>query len=258
MKKFARFLIMTLVASIMVTISSCSKDENTDTSNNDSSGGSDEVIDVKYTMGYYHPAKKIKKISTFQCSNVYEFSWDGDNLKSIKVISYWGSPGRSSYDCHYSKNGYITSWTTHEKGKEDCVENITYEANSIYTNIVSSIGTLKWKEHTFDNNGVLIKNGSTLVTMQNGNVGTIYYDNHPNPLLNLWPPIGIDDDISPIDNFDISFFSKNNGLNKTTDTSADYYWYIEYDNDGWPIGWYSYSRNSSNPVFKQGAIEYYN
>lgn len=258
MKKIMKLAAMLLSVMAIAASTSCAKDENTGSTNNGSSDGSDEVIDVKYTMGYYHPAKKIKKVD-----DVFEFSWDGDDLKSITYKSPFLTHS-VIYECHYSKNGYITSWTKHEEGDEDVVENVTYEANSIYTNLgMTSYGPITYNKHTFDNNGVLIKDGSTLVTMQNGNVikyGTknIVYDNHPNPLFNIWPPIGINDYLSPFggnssEDFDISFFSKNNGLvSSLADTTSDYYWYIEYDHDGWPTAWHS-----SNGATRY-TIEYYN
>lgn len=265
MKKTFNLMVMLLCAASITVFSSCSKGDN----NSGSSGRSDEVINVKYSMGYYHPAKKIKKVLAGLEQDVYEFSWDGDDLKSIKYTDANFGITRTYY-CHYSKNGYITSWTTHIEGEEDRVENVTYEANSIYTNRETVFGTMKWDEHTFDYNGVLIRDGSTLVTMQNGNVikhgtTTIVYDNHPNPLLNLWPPSDSFSFLSPLYAggghsyaFDVGFFSKNNGLTSTlADTTRDYYWYIVYDQDGWPIRWHSYEK-IHELTDTWYMIEYYN
>ncbi len=250
---------------------SCAKDENTGSTNNGSSDGSDEVIDVKYTMGYYHPTKKIKKAEPVQNGQpfYYVFSWEGDNLKSITAKSKdynYSDISDIVYECHYSKNGYITSWTIHQEGEEDLTYKYVYKKNSISIVYATPLG--EYAEYTFDNNGVLTKIGSSLVTMQNGNavkIGTrnYIYDEHPNPFSDLLiEELNID---LPMDDMDdgCSFVSKNNGLfSNYVATGIDdvSYWGIEYDTDGWPIRWYSVINDgtSSSGVYTEYTIEYYN
>lgn len=244
---------------------SCAKDENTGSTNNGSSDGSDEVIDVKYTMGYYHPTKKIKKAEPvdYWQEVYYIFSWEGYNLKSI-TKKYTNNHPDVVYECHYSKNGYITSWTKHQEGEEDLTFKYDYKKNSI--DFATTLG--EYAEYTFDNNGVLTKIGSSLVTMQNGNavkIGTTNYryDEHPNPFSDLlFEELNI---VLPMDDMNdgCSVASKNNGLYSNyvaTGDNDDHYWDIEYDADGWPIRWYSVTNNgtSSSGVHTKYTIEYYN
>jgi len=266
MKKIMKLAAMLLSVMAIAASTSCAKDDNTGTSNNGSSGGSNEVIDVKYTMGYYHPAKKIKKINPHDelFGDEYVFLWDGDNLKSITIKN---QPYPDVvFECHYSNNGYITSWTEHEEGYDDDIRTFDYKKNSIVE--VTPLGDNVM--YTFDNNGVLTKIGNKLVTMLNGNavkIGTqnYIYDEQPNPFLNLlfpsiqlyftWPMEDMNDGCSVA--------SKNNGLYSNyvaTGDNDDYYWDIEYDADGWPIRWYSVTNNgtSSSGVHTIYTIEYYN
>lgn len=89
----------------------CSKDES-----NGSSNRTPVATAHKYTYGYFHPEKKVKRIVTSYNSEwssgdstVYEFTWLGDNLQSIKeTIHYeYSNPRIFTYTYHYGGDGYI-------------------------------------------------------------------------------------------------------------------------------------------------------
>lgn len=216
MKKFARFLTMTLVASIMVTVSSCAKDENTDTTNNGSSGRDNPTENAPrgYTMGYYHPERKIKEIKYYDISSQInggvieyadtvvirrtEFTWEGNNLKTIKENCGWSD--EKIHECQYDSLGYISSWSLGNK----CMNYHYYtKGNSTYSYYGNAIiGHIFYYmpidiEWTFDDNGTLLTGYDNEITMQNGNatgikVGNEYhtysFDSKKNPFTDLIGP----------------------------------------------------------------------
>lgn len=93
----------------------CSKDETGDSGNGSSSGRRPVATAHKYTYGYFHPEKKVKKIIESYNSEwnndsiVYEFTWSGNNLQTIKETEYSEYSGTSitTYTYHYGMDGYI-------------------------------------------------------------------------------------------------------------------------------------------------------
>ena len=265
---------------------SCAKDDTTGTTNNGTSDIDNPTgyASRGYTMGYYHPEKKVKKISYSEYTkylapdNDYyyeyddstdfkvkaEFTWDGDNLKTITI-------GTDVYNCQYDSLGYISSWNWDNK-------RYFFEYNSYYSDITEydkndPYPMLGWD---FDDNGILTNvnysYGTTNVTMVNGNAVKIEtynhdtfsysYDNKKNPFANLLMPShygyrGILKEFDIIDlitifaygynyrdeysNKDFLFrISKNNLIpknyfNSSNNGSHNVTFNVAYSSDGWPV-----------------------
>lgn len=197
MKKTLKYLALILCIAAFVSFSSCSKDnENGSSSNNSTSQIGN------YTLGKYHPSKKISKLTIYAhegttvsvnpLPHYYDFTWDGDKLKSIKFTDRYDNV--TTYDYVYSDNGYIASIN----GKE-----VMYSKNRVKMYIGKydfsgddggdGIGVF-W----FDDNGQLTKLNFDEVDMVNGNPQgltlherEITFDNHPNPFKNMIFPESI-------------------------------------------------------------------
>ena len=264
MKRFVKLLTLVLAVTIIAAVSSCTKEEiDNNTPNNNTNNGN---APRGYTMGYYHPEKKIKKISFSQFSKYYntnshngdstdfkvmaEFIWDGDNLKTI-------TDGQRSGECVYDSLGYISSWTLNNSNKVYSYSyNTGVNANGCITEYlgavsISNMGTV-WN---FDNNGILVGLGITYfdtVTMANGNaveVGTDYYghfsysyDNKKNPFKDLLVPPGYYNYVS-FPEIDI------------IDFVTDNFWFQDDNSDYYDYGWMMHRVSKNNFIPKNQSYE---
>ena len=254
MKQVVKLMVVLLCAASIATLSSCSKDENTVTTNNGSSEGDSPNGNTprKFSFGYYHPEKKLKKVCYHYYEDeyngerniVYNFIWDGNNLTRIVEIygSYYGSYS-NTFECFYDDKGYITKWNYVGSGGHLTFD-YGYEENAI---TYGSYGD----DYRFDNDGNMIWHyfwGN--VTMKNGNLITNRYDyedydNHPNPYTNLLIPNSIHG-MFPFQEMDAYTISKNNYIDYST---------MEYDSDGWPIRWLETSTSYPDGLYI--TFEYY-
>lgn len=101
----------------------CSKDETGGSGNGSSSGRRPVATAHKYTYGYFHPEKKVKKIvetrSWGNDSTVCEFTWTDNNLLSIKTTEYntYSDPSITTYSYHYGGDGYVDRIITKQEGR---------------------------------------------------------------------------------------------------------------------------------------------
>lgn len=207
MKKTLKLMAMLLCVVSLTSLSSCSKDID------DENGNETSMQIGNYTLGKYHPAKKISSLR-FVSSGIggygaeeilYTFSWDGNNIdKIVKKDKY----GEISYKYYYGDNGYITKI---EDG-EGRIYAVGYWKDKV---LLFGTSDFDWEYGSpysmgfeFDNNGTPVKILGTGVVgdgvrdelnMVDGNPTNITYsnsygshtltfDNHPNPLKDLIIP----------------------------------------------------------------------
>lgn len=180
---------MLICVAMAAVISSCSKDDD---------GSSSSQIG-NYTLGKYHPSKKIGKLTIYAKEGMYaynpwtcycDFSWDGDKIKSIKYTDEYG--GVTTYNYSYYDNGYISSINGKEvKYSKNRVK--MYNDEWIYGDEEVGYGIF-W----FDDNGQLTQMNYDKVNMVNGNPQgwiesgeEMTFDNHPNPFKDIILPEAI-------------------------------------------------------------------
>lgn len=105
----------------------------------------DDDTPVDYTLGKYHPAKKIHQIVRYNDypSDVYErqaWTWNGDDLQRISFYRYnYGynsTPERTDYEFTYNSCGRISSVVENMYGTDNTVcgtrtHTFTYYANKV-------------------------------------------------------------------------------------------------------------------------------
>ncbi len=188
-----KVVIMLLCIVSNMSLSSCIKDDN----NSSNQFGN-------YTLGYYHPSKKISKLTIYAHETMvismtplphyYEFSWDGNDLKSITAVGRNGDT--VAYEYVYSDNGYITS-INHRVDQYSGVQEVMYSKNKVKM-FNSNYDYLGYGVFWFDSDGNLTSMNNTNISMSDGNPqglffsGTeITFDNHPNPFKNIILPESI-------------------------------------------------------------------
>jgi hypothetical protein len=199
MKKTLKLMAMLLCVVAFASLSSCSKD--------DDSGSSSQI--GNYTLGKYHPSKKISKltieshdpqvVSMYPRAHYYEFIWNGNKLKSIKFTDEEGH--NATYDYTYSDNGYISSITYKDNANSGIVKEVYYSKNRVKMYLGKydlSADDDGYGVFWFDDNGQLTKMNYDEVNMVNGNPQglTLYereitFDNHPNPFKDIILPESI-------------------------------------------------------------------
>jgi len=206
MKKILKLMAMLLCVGSLTSLSSCSKDI-------DDENGNETSMQVgNYTLGKYHPAKKISHLR-FVSSGIggygaeeilYTFSWDGNNIdKIVEKYKY----GEISYKYYYGDNGYITKI---EDG-EGRIYSVGYWKDKVLLFGTSDsdweYGHYNSMRFEFDNNGTPVKisgtdvggggrdelnmvdGNPTNITYRNGyGSHTLTFDNHPNPLKDIIIP----------------------------------------------------------------------
>lgn len=192
MKKF-QFIAMLLCVAAFATLSSCSKDDDSSSSSQNNSSSSQIG---NYTLGKYHPSKKISKLTIYANEGMYtynpwtcycDFTWDGDKIRSIKYTGKYGEI--ITYNYSYYENGYISSINDNEvKYSKNRVKmfkrDLEYGDNEVGFGVFG-----------FDDNGQLIRMNYDEVNMVNGNPQgwvahgeEMTFDNHPNPFKNIILP----------------------------------------------------------------------
>lgn len=222
MKKTLKFIAMLLCVVSLASLSSCSKDID------DENGNETSMQIGNYTLGKYHPAKKISSLRLI-CAGIggygaeeilYTFSWDGNNIdKIVKKDKY----GEISYKYYYGDNGYITKI---EDGNGH-IYSVGYWKDKVLLFGTSDFdweyGDYNSMQFEFDNNGTPVKisggygdDGRDELNMVDGNPTNITYhnsygshtltfDNHPNPLKDLIIPPSLRGGID-----EVCLISKNN------------------------------------------------
>ncbi len=178
MKKAVKFLALMICATVILGMTSCTEEENSNSSSGNSSG---EI--GNYTLGYYHPTKKIKKVlyqdHVGRSWKSLSFTWDGDNLETVIE-----EPSNITYYFYYNSNGYINKIVSQRQGY----------TNSHTTTIIYSRNTVEDPssalKYQFDNNGTPTMLDDEPLSVLNGNISsyinaTIRYDNKTNPFKNL-------------------------------------------------------------------------
>lgn len=223
MKKTLKLMVMLLCVVSLTSLSSCSKDID------DENGNETSMQIGNYTLGKYHPAKKISSLRCYTSGIggygaediLYTFSWDGNNIdKIVKKDKY----GEISYKYYYGDNGYITKI---EDG-EGRIYSVGYWKDKVLLFGTSDFdweyGDYNSMRFEFDNNGTPVKISGTDVggggrdelNMVDGNPTNITYrnsygshtltfDNHPNPLKDLIIPPSLRGRID-----EVCLISKNN------------------------------------------------
>ncbi|MDD6583085.1 MAG: hypothetical protein PUF10_10500 [Bacteroidales bacterium] len=102
----------------------------------------DDDTSVDYTLGNYHPAKKIHQIIAYSDypSEIYReiWTWDGDNLQKISVYLSCDnhSPYREDYVFTYDSYGRISSVVENDYGWSDTIRETGTVKYNYYPNKV--------------------------------------------------------------------------------------------------------------------------
>lgn len=152
MKRTLKLMAMLLCIAALSFTTSCTKEGEETNTNGGSGNGSDSSTAYPFSLGYYHPEKKVKKVTVYNTDNSYEewkstfdFTWNGNNLDKIAYNCYSHYQTQDSedwelngyYKFSYNDLGYINAIHTHSQieGNEygyDDVDSIHYRKVSRY------------------------------------------------------------------------------------------------------------------------------
>ncbi len=132
MKRTLKMMAMLLCVAALSITTACTKEgEDSNTNGGSGNGGNSATIAYPFSLGYYHPEKKVKKVTVYQTDNSYDewkstyyFTWNGNDLDSITFYHYYTCPsyGLGDDECNgyycfsYNEKGYINtvhSYLTH-------------------------------------------------------------------------------------------------------------------------------------------------